>query len=53
MWKEQLGLAGPDVISYGVATNNLGNVFITGETNGNLTEQNHGKFDAWLAKYTQ
>lgn len=51
LWKQQLGLFGPDVISNAVATDSKGNVYISGETSGSLAASNQGRTDAWVAKY--
>lgn len=50
VWKKQLGTSGNDQ-SNGVATDNQGNVYIFGETNGALGGTNRGSWDAWIAKY--
>ena len=53
-WIEQLGVSNDDV-SYGVATDSNGNVYISGFTRGILdSTQNKfyfGNTDAWVAKY--
>jgi hypothetical protein len=49
-WIQQVGTSGVD-LSNGIATDNSGNIYITGYTNGNLEGQNAGIFDAWVAKY--
>jgi hypothetical protein len=49
-WTEQLGTAGIDA-SWGVSADSLGNVYISGETNGNLGGPSAGDKDAFLAKY--
>lgn len=53
VWKRQLGLFGPDVISNNVASDSSfsGNVYITGSTTGSLAASNQGGNDAWVAKY--
>lgn len=51
LWLEQFGTAGDDA-ALGVAVDDLGNYYLTGYTNGNLSgEGNAGSFDAWVAKY--
>lgn len=49
-WKRQLGSSGEDV-SYDVATDSLGNVYITGGTDGSLAGPNNAGRDGWVAKY--
>jgi hypothetical protein len=50
-WKRQLGTPGYD-ISYDVATDSRGNVYLTGETADQLGDQQYGGYsDAWVAKY--
>jgi hypothetical protein len=51
LWKKQLGTSTSDV-SYGVATDSQGNVFISGYTAGVLAGSNKGDADAWVAKYS-
>ncbi len=50
VWNRQLGTSSYDV-SYGVSADGLGNVYITGCTQGNLDVPNAGGDDAFLAKY--
>jgi hypothetical protein len=50
LWCRQLGTSGSDR-SYGVATDHLGNVFISGWTEGSLDEPNAGGHDAFVSKY--
>jgi hypothetical protein len=50
MWTKQLGTASLDSSS-GVATDNAGNIYITGYTFGSLEGSNLGEADAWVAKY--
>ncbi|MDJ0897671.1 MAG: SBBP repeat-containing protein [Xenococcus sp. MO_188.B8] len=50
LWTEQLGISELDY-SWGIATDNNGNVYITGETWGSFDGQNAGNQDAWVAKY--
>jgi len=51
LWTRQLGTSGDDD-SCGVAADAAGNVFISGETSGNLGGQpNAGGYDAFVAKY--
>ncbi|MCF2144941.1 SBBP repeat-containing protein [Desmonostoc muscorum LEGE 12446] len=47
---KQFGTVGLDY-SFGVSTDNSGNVFLTGATDGNLGGLNAGDRDAWVAKY--
>ena len=48
---DQFGTAGDDA-AVGVDTDELGNYYLTGYTNGDLTgEGNAGSYDAWVAKY--
>jgi uncharacterized delta-60 repeat protein len=49
-WIRQLGSSKLDN-SYGVATDSNGNVYISGDTQGNLAGTNKGANDAWVAKY--
>ncbi|MCC6682499.1 MAG: SBBP repeat-containing protein [Phycisphaeraceae bacterium] len=49
-WTRQLGASSTDV-SYGVATDTAGNVFITGYTSGSLGGTNAGGWDAFVSKY--
>lgn len=49
-WTRQLG-TGSDDESYGVSADALGNVFITGYTDGSLGGTNAGLQDAWVSKY--
>lgn len=51
VWKKQLGLLGPSVLSNDVATDSFGNVYITGNTGGALAGIYQGKADAFIAKY--
>lgn len=53
-WKRQLGTSGRDASS-GVATDREGNVYMSGETRGNLatSKPSVGSADAWLAKYSK
>lgn len=51
VWKQQLGLFGPDVSSLAVAADSNGNVYITGGTDGAFAGANQGGSDAWVAKY--
>ncbi|MBN1626698.1 MAG: SBBP repeat-containing protein [Deltaproteobacteria bacterium] len=54
-WKTQTGIVGND-IAYGVAVDGSGNVYITGQTNGDLDpndddSSHHGGPDAFLIKF--
>jgi hypothetical protein len=48
-WKRQLGTSESDE-AWGVATNEDGNVYIAGQTEGSLGGSNQGLIDAWIAK---
>ena len=50
LWTEQLGTSGHE-FSYGVSTDNVGNVYVSGETAGNLEGTNAGGTDAFISKY--
>ncbi len=50
VWKRQWGTPLTD-LSIGVATDDAGNVYITGETDGSLEGSNNGGIDTWLAHY--
>lgn len=52
-WEKQFGVPGTDV-AYGVATDRNGNVYVVGETKGNLfgTNPDSTVFDIFVAKYT-
>ncbi len=50
LWNHQLGSAG-DEQSFGVSSDHLGNVFVTGYTSGNLAGANAGSDDAFAARY--
>ena len=50
LWTEHLGTNTLDH-GYDVSTDGLGNVYITGGTNGNLGSTNAGNCDAFLSKY--
>ncbi|HEY9828327.1 MAG TPA: SBBP repeat-containing protein, partial [Stenomitos sp.] len=50
VWIRQLGTSTWDE-SYAVATDNSGNIFITGETLGSLGSPSKGTYDAWVAKF--
>jgi len=49
-WTRQLGTAKTDT-SYGIAVDNRGGVYITGETMGNLARTIQGTKDAYVSKY--
>jgi hypothetical protein len=49
-WTRQLGTAGGDN-SRGVSSDGLGNVYITGVTEGDMDGPNAGAFDAFISKY--
>jgi Beta-propeller repeat. len=48
-WVRQLGTSKND-FAYGVATDTAGNVYLAGETYGDLAGPNQGIGDAWVAK---
>ena len=50
LWTEQLGTSDFD-ISRGVSADGLGNVYISGRTEGSLGGVNAGGYDAFLSKY--
>ena len=50
LWTRQIGSAADD-LAYGVAVDSAGNVYITGNTRGNLGGPNAGGSDIFLAKY--
>jgi hypothetical protein len=50
-WKQQLGTSNYD-LSYGVATDSNGNVYISGNTSGDLAGTNKGSDDVWIARYS-
>ncbi len=50
VWKRQLGTPQYEYAS-GAATDNLGNVYITGSTRGKLGGNHMGGEDIWVAKY--
>jgi hypothetical protein len=50
VWARQLGTTSSD-FSSSTAADGLGNVYISGQTNGNLAGTNAGSIDAFLAKY--
>ena len=50
LWTRQLGTSGNDV-SHGVAVDELGNIYIAGDTSGSLGGPNAGSSDAFLIKY--
>lgn len=50
IWSQEIGTNGSDA-SYGVTADNLGNIYITGHTTGNLSGVNAGGYDAFLVKY--
>ncbi|MCB0571408.1 MAG: SBBP repeat-containing protein, partial [Phaeodactylibacter sp.] len=50
LWLKQLGAASEDR-AYGIATDPMGNVFISGTTSGDLDGQSRGSSDAFLAKF--
>jgi len=51
LWTRQLGTSGWDV-SYGVAVDTTGNIFISGRTSGSLGGSGAGGNDAFVSKYS-
>ena len=49
-WGRQSGTSGIDY-NYGIAADPAGNVFICGQTQGNLGGPNAGDYDAYISKY--
>ena len=50
LWTQQIGSAGTDH-STGVSADGLGNIYMSGYTNGNLGAVSAGGYDAFLAKF--
>jgi Beta-propeller repeat len=50
LWARQIGTGGWDEAS-GVAVDDAGNAYVTGQANGNLGGPSAGGYDAFLAKY--
>ncbi|NOY40985.1 MAG: hypothetical protein GXP26_03990 [Planctomycetes bacterium] len=50
LWTKQLGTSGID-FSWGVSADGLGNVYISGRTDGSLDGPSAGNADAFLSKY--
>ena len=50
IWAKQLGTSNWDG-AYGITTDGSGNIYVTGDTWGNLGGNNTGLKDAWVAKY--
>ncbi len=50
LWTRQFGTTGVDVAS-AVSADGLGNVYVAGQTRGNLAGPNAGGDDAWVARY--
>ena len=51
LWLDQFGTTGDDA-ALGMDVDELGNYYLTGYTDGDLTgEGNAGSYDAWVAKY--
>ncbi|MDJ0533966.1 MAG: SBBP repeat-containing protein [Xenococcaceae cyanobacterium MO_207.B15] len=51
LWIDQFGTTGDDA-ALGIDVDELGNYYLTGYTDGDLTgEGNAGSYDAWVAKY--
>ncbi|MEX2167898.1 MAG: SBBP repeat-containing protein [Pirellulales bacterium] len=51
LWSRQLGTSSLYDISYAVSADGLGNVYISGRTDGNLGGTNAGSSDAFVSKY--
>lgn len=49
-WARQIGTRESDG-AYGVTTDSVGNIYLTGSTSGSLGGPNQGHADAWVAKY--
>jgi hypothetical protein len=52
LWAQQLGTPGTDY-GNGASADGLGNVYLSGATDGSLGGPNTGNFDAFVAKYTE
>jgi hypothetical protein len=50
LWTRQLGTTGDDE-SEAISADNMGNVYISGETEGSLGGPNAGDYDAFVSKY--
>jgi len=50
LWTRELGTMAEDA-GFGVSADGLGNVFLTGHTEGSLGGANEGGFDAFVSKY--
>ncbi|WP_442483085.1 SBBP repeat-containing protein [Aeoliella sp. SH292] len=50
LWVQQFGTANDD-LSFGVSADTLGNVYVTGRTEGALSGEAAGGFDAFVRKY--
>jgi len=50
LWIQQFGTVSSDV-AYGIQVDGLGNIYLTGDTKGDLGGVNAGYNDAWIAKY--
>lgn len=48
-WKDQFGTVGQDE-STSVATDAMGNLYLTGRTSGDFASSNQGTYDAWVGK---
>jgi Beta-propeller repeat len=49
IWIQQFGTSQFDQ-AYGITSDNIGNLFVTGVTQGSFGTTNAGSFDSWLAK---
>ncbi|MBD2547124.1 SBBP repeat-containing protein [Planktothricoides raciborskii] len=50
IWGQQIGTPSEDQAK-GIATDSQGNIYLTGWTEGAMSSENQGSFDAWMAKY--
>jgi hypothetical protein len=51
-WTKKMGASSKTIAGYGVSVDNLGSVFISGQTNGSLDQQTlNGAIDLFLSKY--
>ena len=50
LWTKQLGTSGQET-AWGISADGFGNVYVEGDTSGNLFGSTLGPWDVWLAKY--